>query len=47
MFAHQREGHINHRSPGHHTDGGSFAEILVVRSATKWLRSTAVSYAAR
>ena len=27
-----------HRSPGHHVDGGSLAEILVVRSATKWLR---------
>jgi hypothetical protein len=24
-----------HRSPGHHFDGGSLAEILVARSATK------------
>ena len=28
----------SHRSPGHHVDGGSFAEILVVLSATRWLR---------
>ncbi len=27
-----------HRSPGHHVDGGSLAEILVSRSATRWLR---------
>ena len=27
-----------YRSPGHHVDGGSLAEILVVRSATRWLR---------
>ena len=27
-----------HRSPGHHVDGGSLAEILVVRSTIKWLR---------
>jgi hypothetical protein len=27
-----------HRSPGHHVDGGSLAEILVGRSATRWLR---------
>src|SRR5260370_18309020 len=28
-----------HRSPGHHVDGGSLAEILVRRSATnRWLR---------
>src|SRR5258706_2981369 len=28
----------NHRSPGHHVEGGSFADIFVVRSATRWLR---------
>lgn len=28
----------DHRSPGHQYDGASLAEILVVRSATKWLR---------
>ena len=27
-----------HRSPGHHVDGGSLADIFVVRSATRWLR---------
>jgi hypothetical protein len=27
-----------HRSPGHHVDGGSLAEILVARNATRWLR---------
>ena len=27
-----------YRSPGHHVDGGSRAEILVGRSATRWLR---------
>jgi hypothetical protein len=27
-----------HRSPGRHVDGGSNAEILVGRSATRWLR---------
>jgi hypothetical protein len=27
-----------HRSPGHHFDGGSLAEIFVARSATRWLR---------
>ena len=27
-----------HRSPGHQVDGGSLAVILVVRSATRWLR---------
>jgi hypothetical protein len=27
-----------HRSPGHHIEGGSSAVILVVRSATRWLR---------
>jgi hypothetical protein len=27
-----------HRSPGHQVDGGSKADILVGRSATKWLR---------
>ena len=27
-----------YRSPGHHVDGGSLAEILVGRSATRWLR---------
>ena len=27
-----------HRSPGHRVDGGSLAEILVVRSTIKWLR---------
>src|SRR5262249_50733441 len=27
-----------HRSPGHQVDGGSFAEIFVGRSATRWLR---------
>jgi hypothetical protein len=26
------------RSPGHHVDGGSSAEILDGRSATRWLR---------
>jgi hypothetical protein len=26
-----------HRSPGHHVDGGSLAEILVRLSATRWL----------
>ena len=25
-------------SPGHHVEGGSLAEILVARSATRWLR---------
>ena len=29
---------VVHRSPGHHVDGGSLAEIFVVRSATRWLR---------
>jgi len=28
----------HHLSPGHHIDGGSLAEILVGRSATRWLR---------
>jgi hypothetical protein len=28
----------DHRSPGHQVDGGSRAEILVGRSATRWLR---------
>ena len=28
----------SHRSPGHHVEGGSLAVILVVRSATRWLR---------
>jgi hypothetical protein len=28
----------NYRSPGHHVDGGSLAEIFVGCSATKWLR---------
>ena len=27
-----------YRSPGHHLEGGSLAVILVVRSATRWLR---------
>ena len=27
-----------HRSPGHHVEGGSLAEILFGRSATRWLR---------
>jgi len=27
-----------HRSPGHHVDSGSLADIFVGRSATKWLR---------
>jgi hypothetical protein len=27
-----------HRSPGHHVEGGSRAEIFVGRSATRWLR---------
>jgi hypothetical protein len=27
-----------HRSSGHQIDGGSLADIFVVRSATKWLR---------
>ena len=30
-------GPCGHRSPGHHVDGGSLAEILRVRKATKWL----------
>jgi hypothetical protein len=25
----------NHRSPGHHVDGGSLADIFVARSATR------------
>jgi hypothetical protein len=29
--------HTQSRAPGHHVDGGSLAEILVVRSATKQL----------
>jgi hypothetical protein len=29
---------IPHRSPGRHVEGGSFAEIFVGRSATRWLR---------
>src|SRR6266436_2631188 len=28
----------SHRSPGHHVDGGSLAEILRCRRATKWDR---------
>ena len=28
----------SHRSPGHHVEGGSLAEIFVARSATRWLR---------
>ena len=28
----------NHRSPGHHVDGGSLADIFVARSAIRWLR---------
>ena len=28
----------SHRSPGHHVEGGSLAEIFVGRSATRWLR---------
>ena len=31
-------GRPSYRSPGHHVDGGSLAVILVVRSATRWLR---------
>ena len=27
-----------HRSPGHHSDRGSLAEIFVARSAIRWLR---------
>jgi hypothetical protein len=27
-----------YRSPGHHVDGGSLAEIFVDRSAIRWLR---------
>jgi hypothetical protein len=27
-----------HRSPSHHVEGGSLADIFVVRSATRWLR---------
>jgi hypothetical protein len=27
-----------HRSPGHHVDGGSLADIFVGRKATRWLR---------
>ena len=29
---------FDHLSPGHHVDVGSFAEIFVGRSATRWLR---------
>jgi hypothetical protein len=28
----------SYRSPGQHVEGGSLAEILLVRSATMWLR---------
>ena len=28
----------HHLSPGHHVEGGSLAEILATRSATRWLR---------
>ena len=30
--------HTSYRSPGHQVDGGSSAEILLGRSATRWLR---------
>ena len=29
---------FHYRSPGHHVDGGSLAEIFVCRGATRWLR---------
>ena len=32
------QSHQAHRTPGHHVEGGSLAEILVGRSATRWLR---------
>jgi hypothetical protein len=28
----------DHRSPGHHTVGGSLTDIFLTRSATRWLR---------
>jgi hypothetical protein len=30
--------HVAHRSLGHHTHGGSLADIFVPRNATRWLR---------
>ena len=32
------DGGEDHRWPGHHVVWGSFTEIFVCRSATKWLR---------
>jgi hypothetical protein len=36
--ANLRKGNTRVRSPGHHVEGGSVADIFVVRSATRWLR---------
>jgi hypothetical protein len=31
---------VDQRSPGHQVDGGALSEILVGRSATRWLRAS-------